>query len=281
MITFECDSATTAARIELLQDYMSKNVFGADGFVCASADACRRSVLVDPQGRRRDDRRFYEGQLSHVGHHYDLVQDGLPLRILVVAMETGRDHVGVTLTDRRLQLAQSAALPFSSRNPHMRGTTSVLRATIGRSPSDDRAGELIELPNEPEPVHLFDCYAMANIRLCSATVAGTSTSKGTAVMSRNCLQHLAATIEILEPTMVIVQGIPVAKDLDALVTTRERLVPELRTATICGVDVALACFTHPSAQSLNQHWGRLTSADYLWDTVVPTIELARANLGLG
>ena len=66
-----------------------------------------------------------------------------------------------------------------------------------------RIGELIELPAESEPVHLFDCYAMANIRLCSATLAGTSTSKGTAVMSRNCLRHLAATIAILAPTVVI------------------------------------------------------------------------------
>lgn len=280
MITFECDSATTAARIGLLEGYMSENVFGADGFVCANADACRRSVLVDSQGRRRDDRSFSEGQLSHVGHHYDLLQDRLPLRILVVAMETGREHVGVTLADRRLQLAQSASLPFASRNPHMRGTTSVLRASIGRPPSDDRVGELIALPSEPDLVHLFDCYAMANIRLCSATVAGTSTSKGTATMSRNCLRHLAATIEILEPTVVIVQGVPVAKELDALVSTRERITPELRMATICGVDVALACFTHPSAKSLSQHWGRLTSANYLWDTVVPTMKLARANLGL-
>lgn len=280
MTTFEGDSATTATRIELLQGYMKENVFGDDGFVCTSADSCRKSVMVDAQGRRRNDRSFSEGQLSHVGHNYDLTQGGLPLRILVVAMETGREHVGVTLADRRLQLAQSASLPFSSRNPHMRGTTSVLRASIGRSPSDDRTGELIELPSESEPVHLFDCYAMANIRLCSATLAGTSTSKGTALMSRNCLRHLAATVEILEPTVVIVQGIPVAKELDSLVTTRERIVPELRMATLAGVDVALACFTHPSAKSINQHWGRLTSADYLWETVVPVMNLARARMGL-
>jgi len=258
---------------------MRQHVLSDEGFVCTSADSCRSSVLVDRNGEGRTDRTFSEGQLSHVGRHYDLILDGLPLRVLVVAMETGREDVGVTLADRRLQLARSASLPFASRNPHMRGTTSVLRASFGRSPSDDRAGEMIHLPREHEPVHIFDCYAMANIRLCSATLAGTSTSKGTSAMSRNCLRHLAATIEILEPNLVIVQGVPVAKDVDTIVTSRKSVTPELSMVTISGVPAALTTFTHPSAKSLHQHWGRLTSADYLWDTVVPTMKLARSELG--
>lgn len=237
--------------------------------------------MFDAQGTPRHDRAFSEGQLSHVGDHYDLISDGSPLRILVIAMETGRDDVGVTLETRRLQLATSAALEFRSRNPHMRGTTSALRAAVGRRPGDDRAGELIALPAEPSPVHVFDCYAMANIRLCSATVAGTSSSKGTSIMSRNCLRHLLSTIQILEPTMVIVQGLPVAGALGPIVTTRTRLSDELSLASIGGVDVALACFTHPSAKSLHQHWGRLTSAEYLWRVVTPTIVRARFLLGLG
>lgn len=279
--SFESDSATTQARIELLRDYMDQHVFGQAGFVCESAAACRRSVMFDTRGNPRDNRCFSEGQLSHVGHHYDLTSNGSPLHILVIAMETGREDVGVTLEDRRLQLAQSAALAFASRNPHMRGTTSALRAAIGRQPADDRLGELIDLPNEPAPLHLFDCYAMANIRLCSATVAGTSSSRGTRTMSRNCLRHLSATIEILEPTMIIVQGVPVADDLEPIVTTRERLSDELRLVTIGGVDAVLASFTHPSAKSLHQHWGRLTSADYLWDTVTPPSNWPADTLGLG
>jgi hypothetical protein len=279
--SFESDRATTQARIEILRDYMDHHVFGQGGFVCGSAAACRRSVMVDSSGRPRTDRCFSEGQLSHVGHHYDLIENGLPLRILIVAMETGREDVGVTLDDRRMQLGRSAALAFGRRNPHMRGTTSALRVAVGRQPAGDRTGELIDIPTEPAPVHLFDCYAMANIRLCSATVNGTSASKGNRTMSRNCLRHLAATVQILEPTLVIVQGVPVANDLAPIVTTRERVRDELRLVTIAGVDAVLACFTHPSAKSLHQHWGRLSSADYLWDTVTPTIALARRHLGVG
>lgn len=168
------DPATTRVRLELLREYMDAHVFGADAFVCKSADSCRRSVMLDSQGRLRDDRRFAEGQLSHVGHHYDLTSEGIPVRILVIAMETGRDHVGVSLEERRLQLARSASLTFQGRNPHMRGTTSVLRAALGRRPGEDRQGEFVDLPDEPTPVHLFDCYAMANLRLCSATVGNQS-----------------------------------------------------------------------------------------------------------
>lgn len=281
MSIFTSDVVATQARIELVDEYMSEHVFGERGFVCAAAGACRRSVMVDRAGRARTDRNFAEGQLSHIGHHYDVCVDGQPMRVLVIAMETGREDVGVSLEARRLQLAQSAALSFASRNPHMRGTTTALRLAFGREPGTDRDSELLRVGNDGSPVHLFDCYAMANIRLCSATVAGTSSSKGTAVMSGNCLRHLAATIAVLEPTLVIIQGIPVARDIEPLVSKRRNLTNELADVTLAGVpDVVLACFTHPSAKSVDQHWGRLTSADYLWSTVVPTMRLARSQLEL-
>jgi hypothetical protein len=46
---------------------------------------------------------------------------------------------------------------------------------------------------------------MANLRLCSVAGAG-KRSRGTDIVSQNCWEHLAATIEILEPTLVISQG---------------------------------------------------------------------------
>ena len=99
-------------------------------------------------------------------------------------------------------------------------------------------------------------------------------------MSKNCLRHMATTVEILEPTLIIVQGVKVAPDLGPIVTTREHINPQLQLVTISGVDAALVSFTHPSAKSLDKHWGRLTSADYLRDTVVPTMTMTRERLGL-
>jgi hypothetical protein len=276
-VGFATDPTTTAARVARLRAYMDTHVLGPGGFVCASLADCRRSALVARDGRERPDRSFWAGQLSHVGAHYDLTEAGRPLRLLVIAMETGRADEGVTLEARRLQLAASAAKPYRSRNPHMRGTTQALRLALGREPGEDRAGELLTPPGAPAPVHLFEGYAMANLRLCSATVRGTSTSKGTRTMSRNCLRHLAATVGILQPTLCVVQGSRVGDDLAPLLGRREALTAHLARVELAGVETVLASFTHPSAQSAGQHWGRL-NAPYLRDVVAPTLREARRVL---
>lgn len=269
------DPATTARRIESLRGYLTTNVLAVSGAcVCRSLDRCRRSALRDRAGAPRPDAAFAAGQLSHVGHHYDLRLDGRPLRILVVAMETGRSRENVGLDERRAEVMASAALAFPARNPHMRGVASALRLAVGREPGPDRDGELLRLPGRFRSVHLFDAYAMANLRLCSATVAGSAKSLGNPTMSRNCLPHLSATIRILQPTLCIVQGVEVHRTLATVMTNRQRLGSHLERARIAGVDTLVAGFTHPSAMRLTDHWGRLTSAPYLTGTVVPTLRAA-------
>lgn len=56
---------------------------------------------------------------------------------------------------------------------------------------------------------------------------------------------------------------------------RRQLAPQLERAQIAGVDTLVAAFTHPSAMRLTDHWGRLTSAPYLYGTVVPALKAAR------
>ncbi|WP_146017397.1 hypothetical protein [Verrucosispora sp. ts21] len=269
------DPATTAHRIEKLRRYLTANVLAPSGAcVCRSLDQCRRSALRHPAGAPRPNAAFAAGQLSHVGHHYDLRIGDRPLRILVIAMETGRPRESVNLDERRAEVMASAALAFPSRNPHMRGVASALRLAVGRNPGPDRDGELLRLPTPPRSVHLFDAFAMANLRLCSATVAGSTKSLGNSTMSRNCLPHLSATVRILEPTLCIVQGAEVCSSLTEVMRNRHRLGSHLERARIAGVDTLVAAFTHPSAMRLIHHWGRLTSAPYLHGTVVPTLRAA-------
>ncbi|MFI7609527.1 hypothetical protein ACIBTV_31045 [Micromonospora sp. NPDC049366] len=282
-MTLAADTAATARRIEDLNRYMTEQVLGTSGqCVCRKLGSCRQSVL----GRRRASQpegAFAAGQLSHVGHHYDLTLDGVAIRTLVIAMETGRAREGVTLRQRHAEVMQSASLAFTARNPHMRGVTSALRLAVGREPGPDRAGELLRLSGVRSPVHLFDTYAMANMRLCSAVVRGTSKSLGNPTMSRNCAPHMAATIQILEPTLCVVQGVEVYKALTTLMTRRRPVAPNLEQARIAGVETLVAAFTHPSAMRLTDHWGRLTSTPYLYGTVVPTMRAAHrrlANLGV-
>lgn len=273
-MTVASDTAATTRRIGELDQYMAQHVLSPSGeFVCRMLSSCQRSVL----GRNRSSQAgasYTAGQLSHVGHHYDLLVSGRPARTLVIAMETGRAREGVTLKERHAEVMKSASLTFSARNPHMRGVMSALRLAVGRDPGADRAGEHLDLDGARAPVHLFDAYAMANMRLCSAVVTGTSKSLGNPTMSRNCTPHLAATVEILEPTLCIVQGVEVYKALTALMSRHRRLAPQLERARIAGVDTLVAAFTHPSAMRLTDHWGRLTSAPYLYGTVVPALRAA-------
>ncbi|MEV4721850.1 hypothetical protein AB0J94_32080 [Micromonospora noduli] len=274
-MTVASDTVATARRIDELGQYMGEHVLSPSGAcVCRRLDSCRRSVLGDRGGAPRSEAAFTAAQLSHVGHHYDLVLDGVPTRTLVIAMETGRAREGVTLKERHAEVMQSASLTFTARNPHMRGVTSALRLAVGREPGADRDGEHLDLGGTRSPVHLFDAYAMANMRLCSAVVSGTSKSLGNPTMSQNCAPHMAATIKILQPTLCIVQGVEVYKALTTLMSRRHQLAPHLEQARIAGVDTLIAAFTHPSAMRLTAHWGRVTSAPYLYETVAPTIRTA-------
>lgn len=121
-------------------------------------------------------------------------------------------------------------------------------------------------------MHLFDAYAMANLRLCSATADG-ERSLSNATMSRNCLPHLAATIKILEPTLCIVQGVQVNKVLTELMSRRRQVAPHLEQARIAGVETLVAAFTNPSARGIYR-WGRLNGVPYLYETVAPTLRVA-------
>jgi hypothetical protein len=242
-----CDRSASALRQAALTVYMDHHVLRPTGFCCSSAVQCRSSAMS-----RSKPVTFAEGQLSHLGWYYDIESEGMPLRILVIGMETGRPDVGVTLTMRRQQILESAALPARQRNPHMIGVTHALRVLHGRTIGDDVAGEMLSLGPGHEDAHMFDAYAMANVRLCTSVRAGTMNSYPTAVMTRNCVRHLRETIRILEPTVCVVQSSAIPK---------------------------MAEFTHPTAWG-EDNWGRWSNMPYLQNVVIPTLTAARARLGL-
>ncbi len=99
-VTFLTHQSTTAARIEQLQAYMNENVLGPHGFVCCSEHRCRASATLTRSGVPTGN-EWWPGQLSHVGHHYDLEEDGQPLRGLVIATEAGHPPPHSLGQDRR------------------------------------------------------------------------------------------------------------------------------------------------------------------------------------
>src|SRR5258708_7008880 len=104
-VVLACDLGASMRRQEKLTAYMERHVLGPTGFCCSSANQCRASAMAQTEPID-----FAAGQLSHLGRFYDMEVDGVPLRILVIAMETGRTDIEVTLPMRRQQILESAAL---------------------------------------------------------------------------------------------------------------------------------------------------------------------------
>jgi hypothetical protein len=243
---------------------MREHVLSPSGFCCDNEDACRGSVGVADA--------FAAGQLSHVGHHYDLSVRDKPFRIMVLGMDTGRPDGGVSLDQRRQQIYDRIPESFGRRNPHMRGTTLALRGLLGREDWDDEAQERIQLADES--VHLLDAYAMANSRLCSAFKPGSTKSRGTPRMSANCLRHLRATFEILEPDVVVIQGTAVRTAIEPLVRQSEPVGTNLESTELAGAPIVLASFAHPSYPGPKFNWS-WPSAPYFQSVVLPTLRHGR------
>jgi hypothetical protein len=130
VITFQSDPRETKRRLSELQSYFSKNLFKERGKCCDCSfyeKSCRPSHRGD----------FYYGKLHHVGEHYDLSRRRWPLRIAVVAQDDNTHKEFKTFRKRSKEVLASSRERFSRntsdsdesccRNPHMRGTTSLLR----------------------------------------------------------------------------------------------------------------------------------------------------------
>ena len=202
-------------------------------FVCCHASECRDSFIKGmgrawghPQGG------FYEGQLHHVGRHYDLSLNGTPFRIAIVGQEYGHPPTHVLREERTEMILRvgmegrfKAEPGHGARNPHMRGTTSALRLLFGLSLGDDFVGEFVSLWSTS--VHIFETFALTNFLLCSAidTPRTCSAGKGrsTSTMQNNCARHFRRAMEILEPTVIVAQGVGVRRWLVAIIRPSRRV----------------------------------------------------------
>jgi hypothetical protein len=274
--TLLADTAATAQRIEALSHYTDEHVLGPGGFCCASFAACRDSTRADD--------RFFEGQLSHVGHHYDLHRDGRPLRVVVVGQEYGAPRGGndpscISMSERYRKVHNGSGLErryyadgtHRARNPHMRGTTSALRVIFGQGLGSDWEGEFIE--SGGDRFHLFDAFSLVNVLLCSNFRANKNTGASTKTMRRNCLRHFVATMQILAPTLMVLQGEGVQSWIAPVLGLMDERAPHLAEGQIAGNRVLVCRFSHPAAR-MSLSWGNRLDAPYLQEVVEPTLRLA-------
>lgn len=260
--------------------------------MCRSYETCRGS---HPGA-------FFEGQLHHVGPHYDLAVDGIPLRVVVVGQEYGKGPARVSVVTRTDMIVHSAKERRfraehgrAGRKPHLRATTSLLRALFGRAPGADYEGEWLQLATGK--VHVFEAFALANFLLCSAVDADFGTDvdgafftnqkragqrgRATRVMKKNCATHFRRAIEILDPTVIIAQGMAVRRWIAQVFDSAESIHESLpvERVRLGSSQVVLATFVHPSAPTAS-NWGMNEGQPYLLDTVVPTATVIRQYLGV-
>lgn len=267
----------TAQRLAALQTHVDAEVLGPNAFRCRSYTACRDS----------HEGSFFEGQLHHVGQHYDLSVDGRPLRIVIVGQEYANGPSRVTLADRYQDIPIRSGLQkrfksdglYEGRNNHMRGTTSVLRLLLGRNPGERYDEEFWDIGGRR--IHVFDMFALVNFLLCSAidakeSATGSKHGRSTPIMRRHCGRHFVRAIEILEPTVVIVQRKDVLRWMASIMTDERVQSETLRNARIGNHRTLIATLSHPSAQG-TYNWATL-SRPYLQDVVVPTVMQARRVL---
>jgi hypothetical protein len=213
-----------------LKAYFEKHVLNGPNFNCRHARACKASSNAH---------YFYEGQLHHVGRHYDLTRDGRPWRMVVCGQECGHPPGHWAMENRYRQVAEGsgresrfAATPgFPTRNPHMKGTTSLLRLWFGLGLGKDHRSEFIRVNNES--VHIFDAFSLVNFLMCSATDGGKK-GKSTDTMQNKCGDHFYQTINILKPSVLVCQGDRVSQ----WVRRTFGVIPRVIAADRCGPNLA-------------------------------------------
>lgn len=153
----------------------------------------------------------------------------------------------------------------------MRGTTSALRILLGLGLGTDHATESLQTA-DGSSFHLFDAFALVNVLLCAAGPPNSSQGRSTAVMRRNCLGHFDATMRILNPTIVILQGRGVRKWLSPSIEpgTERHIAEGVSAVTISGIHAVVCSLTHPSAHS-PLGWGGRLDSPYLSNVVQPAL----------
>ena len=94
MFALARDSLGRAAKI---RSYLDENVLSADGFCCQFFGECKRS----------HEKNFYEGQLHHIGGHFDLIRDNKPYRVAICGQEYGSRDTQINLDSRSEMIEHS------------------------------------------------------------------------------------------------------------------------------------------------------------------------------
>jgi hypothetical protein len=270
MIAFKSDREKTKQRFSRLMRYFSKEIFDEQKH--------RDCQFYKKSCRPSHPASFFYGKLDHVGNHYDLFRGRQPLRIAVVAQDDNGQTEFKSFHERSGEVRGSGARPFSpstqdfsgerarSRNPHMRGTTNLLRLIFEIDLGCDYHSEFLRINGQS--IHFFDAFALLNASLCTAA-SEKGSAKPTMTMLRNCSNHLGKALAILEPTLVIAQG-GLAADGLRCSGYGSAARSSIEMMDVNDDAITTLRFSHPSARG-ELNWGNSEKTDYLLHTVKPSV----------
>lgn len=209
---------TTKKSINKLNDFFSKNVLTQEPdnkFVCKYSKTDSKNNCF--KNCKNPNIVYRKAVLPHVGKRYDLSINGIPMRILIVGLET-LDEELYSISKRTCQIINGAANePFYKkgdniqRNPHMRGVSLVLKILLNTGDTECRYKETDEFYRDE---HIFNYFAMTNMFLC-----GRFLNKKRAPiksMEKNCVEHLEKIINILKPSIIVFLGLNTKFAIDNL-----------------------------------------------------------------
>lgn len=280
------DEVRTACRIRALERYYDEHVLSGRKFVCPSFRDCKASLGPGL--------KFYYGQLSHVGKRYDVRRNGKDLRIVVCGLEYGRPPSKVAMDRRYEMVVRETGIGRAfykdsereNRNPHMRGTTLMLKRTplggaaVSQQSFNNWYKEFIARPHIAKN-HIFNMFSLVNFLLCSA-VQGDTQGRSTRQMRDQCAEHYLETLRILDPNLVVLQG---KNGLDQVLRALELSESWRKTTETLGrfqgegLDFVTCNFTHPAARSADQAWAH-PNRPYFRSVVLPTLRRALRSPGV-
>ncbi len=122
---YKCSPTDTEARRQRLGAYFDEHVLRNGIFICKHYGDCKSHFL-----KRNPNGVYYEGQLHYVGPCFDLSQDGVAVRVVVVGQEYGGGPRCVT-TERRAEMMRELIEGRRALRSHIRGTLGALRILLG------------------------------------------------------------------------------------------------------------------------------------------------------
>ncbi len=142
-------------------------------FRCPHTKECKAAANCD----------LSRGAEAHLGSGYGKAK---ALRVVVVSLDTGATSERMDQRRDRVEALHNKDL--REMNPHMRGTTELLKAIYGA-----KTGE-----------SFYELFAMTNTAKCSRS--GESSNMVPDKLYRNCSKYVVPELECLDPQLIVTQG---------------------------------------------------------------------------